>query len=231
MKKLIFVFGLFILLVTALVSCKNPNTDSVEDEVVEVATKSSQEPGKEPEKPVEPEQPIVNPVEDLSVNYCYLGDMLFADSMDFNKWFLTNGTGTTCYVNFTGTTYEGIIFKVEKVGHVHNPNKSTMMFRYNETLKDVERYESNQKWFYVEYATKYKVWVSKEFINPANKDYWIDNTTLLDTSICKDDEGNNIYDSEVKVDGTWIKLTYSQNEDEDVYTFEYKDQDKAQYYN
>ena len=215
-------------MLSVAISCKNPNSGSdYEEEQTEVTTKSTQP--EQPAQPTQPEQPIVNPVEDLSVNYCYLGDMLFADSMDFDKWFLTNGTGTTCYVNFTGTTYEGIIFKVEKVGRVHNSNKDTTIRRYSKTLEDVEHSTGN--WFYVKDATKYKVWVSKEFINPANKDYWIDNTTLLDTSICKDDEGNNIYDSEVKVDGTWIKLTYSQNEDEDVYTFEYKDQDKAQYYN
>lgn len=227
MKKVLFFVSVFLMLSVAI-SCKNPNSGSdYEEEQTEVTTKSTQP--EQPAQPTQPEQPIVNPVEDLSVNYCYLGDMLFADSMDFDKWFLTNGTGTTCYVNFTGTTYEGIIFKVEKVGRVHNSNKDTTIRRYSKTLEDVEHSTGN--WFYVKDATKYKVWVSKEFINPANKDYWIDNTTLLDTSICKDDEGNNIYDSEVKVDGTWIKLTYSQNEDEDVYTFEYKDQDKAQYYN
>ena len=80
--------------------------------------------------------------------------------------------------------------------------------------------------FYVEYATKYKVWVSKEFINPANKQYWKSETELINLS-----NGSAIFENGM-IDGTWIKLTYSQNEDlEDVYTFEYKDQDKAQYYN
>lgn len=222
MKKLIFVFGLFVALVMAI-SCKNPNTDSPEKEETQVTKKAQEEPVKEPAK--EPEQPIVNPTIDLSVDYYYIGDMLFADSMDFDKWFLTNGT-------YPHSSFEGTIIKVEKIGRVRNPNKDTMMFRYSETLPNVERYESNNKWFYVEYATKYKVWVSKEFMNSENKHYWINNTLLLNTEVCKDSLGNNIYDSEVKVDGTWIKLTYSQNENlEDIYTFEYKDQDKAQYYN
>ena len=222
MKKILFfVSVLTMLLVT--VSCKNPNTDSPEKEEVQVTKKAQEEPAKEPEK--EPEQPIVNPTVDLSVDYYYIGDMLFADSMDFNKWFLTNGT-------YPHSSFKGTIIKVEKIGRVRNPNKSTMMFRYSETLPDVERYETNQNWFYVEYANKYKIWVSKEFMNPENKQYWKNDTVLIDTSICKDSDGNNVYDSAIKVDGTWIKLTYSQNENlEDIYTFRYKDDDKAQYYN
>lgn len=224
MKKVLFFVSVFLMLSVAI-SCKNSNTnsDSSEEEKTEVTTKTSQE-------PEQPEQPIVNPVVDLSVEYYYLGDMLFADSMDFSKWFLTNGSGTIFYFNSTITEFKGIIFKVEKVGRVHNPNKDTTIRRYSKTLEGVEHSTGN--WFYVEYATKYKVWVSKEFINPENKEYWINDTVLLDTTICKNDSGDNVYDNGVKVDGTWIKLTYSQNENlEDVYTFEYKDQDKAQYYN
>lgn len=212
MKKLILVFGLFVALVMAI-SCKNPNTDSPEKEETPVAKKA----------PEESEQPTVNPTVDISVDYYYIGDMLFADSMDFSKWFLTNGT-------YPHSSFEGTIIKVEKIGRVHNPNKDTAIYRYSKTLNNVEYVSGN--WFYVEYATKYKVWISKEFMNPENKHYWINNTILLNTEVCKDGEGVNVYDSEVKVDGTWIKLTYSQNENlEDVYTFEYKDQDKAQYYN
>lgn len=214
MKKLIFVFGLFVALVMAI-SCKNPNTDSSEEEVSTKKTATKQS--------TESDNPVVNPTADFSVDYYYIGDMLFADSMDFSKWFLTNGT-------YPHSSFKGTIIKVEKIGRVHNSNKDTTIRRYSTTLEGVEHSTGN--WFYVENATKYKVWVSKEFMNPENKHYWINNTLLLNTEVCKDGLGNNIYDSDVKVDGTWIKLTYSQNESlEDVYTFEYKDQDKAQYYN
>ena len=223
MKKiLLFVSVLTMLLVT--VSCKNPNTDSPENEETQVTKKVPEEPVKEPvkEPAKEPEQPIVNPTVDLSVDYYYIGDMLFADSMDFNKWFLTNGT-------YPHSSFKGTIIKVEKIGRVHNPNKDTTIRRYSTTLEGVEHSTGN--WFYVEYATKYKVWVIKQFMNPENKHYWINNTLLLNTEVCKDGLGNNIYDSEVKVDGTWIRLSYSQNENlEDVYTFRYKDDERAQYY-
>ena len=225
-KVLFFVSILTMLLVT--VSCKNPNTDSPEKEEEVITVKKSPEEPKTPEQPVvpeNPEQPVVNPTVDLSVDYYYIGDMLFADSMDFDKWYLTNG-------NYPYSDFEGVIIKVEKIGRVHNPNKSTMMIRYSKTLTDVERHESNQDWFYVEYATKYKIWVNKEFMNSSNKNYWINDSLLLNTEICKDNQGNNIYDSNDKVDGTWIKLTYSQNESlEDVYNFTYSQSDKAQYYN
>ena len=221
MKRIVLLVAV-LTIVLLTVSCKGANSSEKED--VTTTSKSSGETNTSGQ-PNNTDQPIVNPPVDLSVDYYYIGDMLFADSMDFNKWFLTNGT-------YPHSSFKGTIIKVEKIGRVHNPNKDTMMFRYSETLPNVERYESNNKWFYVEYATKYKVWVSKEFMNPENKHYWINNTLLLNTEVCKDGLGNNIYDSDVKVDGTWIRLSYSQNENlEDVYTFEYKDQDKAQYYN
>jgi len=214
MKKILFfVSVLTMLLVT--VSCKNPNTDSPEKEETQVTKKAPEEPAKEPAK--EPEQPIVNPTVDLSVDYYYIGDMLFADSMDFNKWWFTAG-------NYPHSSFEGTIIKVEKIGRVHNPNKDTAMYRYSKTLNNVEYVSGN--WFYVEYATKYKVWVSKEFMNPENKHYWESETVLFNLEGGSDKTGNGM------IDGTWIKLTYSQNENlEDVYTFRYKDDERAQYYN
>ena len=216
MKRIVLLVAVLTMLLVTI-SCKNSNTDSPEKEEVQVTKKAQEEPAKEPEK--EPEQPIVNPTVDLSVDYYYIGDMLFADSMDFSKWWFTAGT-------YPHSSFEGAIIKVEKIGRVRNPNKSTMMFRYSETLPDVERYETSPNWFYVEYATKYKVWVSKDFMNPNNKQYWQSETVLFNL------EGGSAKTGDGMVDGTWIKLTYSQNENlEDVYTFEYKDQDKAQYYN
>lgn len=212
MKKLIFVFGLFVALVMAI-SCKNPNTDSPEKEETQGTKKAQEEPAKESE------QPIVNPTADLSVDYYYIGDMLFADTMDFSRWWFTAGT-------YPHSSFEGTIVKVEKIGRVHNPNKDTCMRRASKdkALQGVEYVFGD--FFYVEHATKYKVWISKEFMNPENKHYWKSETVLFNL------EGGTATFNDSMVDGTWIKLTYSQNEMlEDVYTFEYKDQDKAQYYN
>ena len=71
------------MLATAFVGCKNPNTDTPDEP--EVPTKST-------------ETSNDKPVEKLSDNYIYLGDMLFATTMDFNAWKFTNGT----YDGFTG---------------------------------------------------------------------------------------------------------------------------------
>ena len=212
MKKILFfVSVLTMLLVT--VSCKNPNTDSPEKEETQVTKKAPEEPVKEPE------QPIVNPTVDLSVDYYYIGDMLFADTMDFSRWWFTAGT-------YPHSSFEGTIIKVEKIGRVHNPNKDTCMRRASKdkTLQGVEYVFGD--FFYVEYATKYKIWISKEFMNPENKHYWRSDTVLFNL------EGGSATFNDSMIDGTWIKLTYSQNENlEDVFTFKYKDDDKAQYYN
>lgn len=221
MKKILLCVSIVTVMLLAI-SCKGSNTDSPEKEEVATTTKTQEEP-KAPEDPVKPtepanpEQPVVNPTVDLSVDYYYIGDMLFADSMDFNKWWFTAG-------NYPHSSFEGTIIKVEKIGRVHNPNKDTAMYRYSKTLNNVEYVSGN--WFYVEYATKYKVWVSKEFMNPENKHYWKSETVLFNLEGGSDKTGNGM------VDGTWIKLTYSKNENlEDIYTFRYKDDDRAQYYN
>ena len=224
MKKVLF-FVSFLTMLLVTVSCKNPNTNSPKEEEVITNTKKSPEQPKTPEDPVKPveptnpEQPIVNPTADLSVDYYYIGDMLFADTMDFSRWWFTAGT-------YPHSSFEGTIVKVEKIGRVHNPNKDTCMRRASKdkALQGVEYVFGD--FFYVEHATKYKVWISKEFMNPENKHYWKSETVLFNL------EGGTATFNDSMVDGTWIKLTYSQNESlEDVYTFEYEDQDKAQYYN
>ncbi len=223
MKKILLFVSIFAMLLF-LVSCKGVNTNTPEKEEEVTITKTPEEPKTleepaTPEQPANPEQPIINPPEDLSIAYYYIGDMLFADSMDFDKWYFTNG-------GYNKNGFEGYVLKVEKIGRVHNPNQSTMMFRYSETLEDVERYETNPNWFYVEDATNYKIWVSKEFMNPENKQYWQSETELINL------ENSKAYSGIAMIDGTWIKLTYSQNEMlEDVYTFDYRESAKAQYYN
>ena len=60
-------------------------------------------------------------------------------------------------------------------------------------------------------------------MNPNNKQYWQSKTELINL------ENGNAYSGNGMIDGTWIKLTYSQSDD--TYNFTYRDCDKAQYYN
>ena len=205
MKKLIFVFGLFVVLATALVSCKNPSVDTPDEP--EVTTKST-------------ETTNDKPVEKLSDNYIYLGDMLFATTMDFNSWKFTNGT----YDGFSGKVMATKLIK--RVTNTSEDN-STKIIRYAPNLDNVKRVYRNGNptdWYYVEDASKYEVWINKEFVNDTN--YWTNNTTLFDTF------SYNNYGDSTEVDGTSIKVIFSQNElQEDTYTLDWNNSDKMRYYN
>lgn len=210
MKKVLFFLSVFLMLLVA-VSCKNPVDTSVDTD--EPSTTESTDNSSNEETPVE---------KPLSDNYIYLGDMLFATTMDFNAWKFTNGT-----YNPNGFTGKVLVTKlIKKVTNTSEDN-STKIIRYAPDLDNVTRvYRAGNPtdWYYVEDAAKYEVWISKEFV--GNTDYWTDDNILFDTF------NYSIFGDSTKVDGTSIKITFSQNELlEDTFTLDWTNSDKMRYYN
>lgn len=126
----------------------------------------------EPEQPTEPQTPTVP--EDKSsfeyvkpdcvnlADYTYVGDYIFADSMNFAEWKYSNSE-------------TGYLLAFEKIARVKNDNISTQILRcWHDTLVD----------FNVVKATKYKIYVKTSVISAAANNEVIINThnkTLAET--------------------------------------------------
>lgn len=126
----------------------------------------------EPEQPTEPQTPTVP--EDKSsfeyvkpdcvnlADYTYVGDHIFADSMNFAEWKYSNSE-------------TGYLLAFEKIARVKNDNISTQILRcWHDTLVD----------FNVVKATKYKIYVKTSVISAAANNEVIINThnkTLAET--------------------------------------------------
>lgn len=126
----------------------------------------------EPEQPTEPQTPTVP--EDKSsfeyvkpdcvnlADYTYVGDYIFADSMNFAEWKYSNSE-------------TGYLLAFEKIARVKNDNISTQILRcWHDTLVD----------FNVVKATKYKIYVKNSVISAAANNEVIINThnkTLAET--------------------------------------------------
>lgn len=126
----------------------------------------------EPEQPTEPQTPTVP--EDKSsfeyvkpdcvnlADYTYVGDYIFADSMNFAEWKYSNSE-------------TGYLLAFEKIARVKNDNPYTQILRcWHDTLVD----------FNVVKATKYKIYVKTSVISAAANNEVIINThnkTLAET--------------------------------------------------
>lgn len=170
MKKIWFVLSVLASLV--VVGCSNP-----------AATNSFVE-DKSPFEYVKPD--CVN-----LTDYTYVGDYIFADSMNFAEWKYSNST-------------ENYLLAFEKIARVKNDNVSTQILRcWHDTLVD----------FNVVKATKYKIYVKTSVISATANNGVIINThnkTLAETydgtqiKITKIDDGLNV----IFFDGSNCSLDY-----------------------
>ena len=144
MKKILFVLSVLASLV--VVGCATPNTDS--DSTSKPVDKSPYE--------------YVKPTSVNLADYTYVGDYIFADSMNFAEWKYSNAT-------------ENYLLAFEKIARVKNDNVSTQMLRcWHNTGVD----------FNVVKATKYKIYVKTSVISAAANNEVIINThnkTLAET--------------------------------------------------
>ena len=139
MKKIIFVLPLLAMMV---VGCSNPtNTET-------------------PSTPVEDKSPYeyVKPACVNLNDYTYVGDYIFADTMNFTEWKYSNAT-------------ENYLLAFEKIARVKNDNPATRIIRYPHNATSEEDALSVVK------ATKYKIYVKTSVVsNTAN------NSNILNTS-------------------------------------------------
>lgn len=133
MKKIIFVLSVLVMLVA--VSCSNPSM-AVESS----SSSSAPAPDKSPYEYVKPD--CVN-----LADYTYVGDYIFADTMNFAEWKWSNSV--------TGYT-----LAFEKIARVKNDNPATRIIRYNHNNPNTE--------VPVIKATKYKIYVKTSVIDNTN---------------------------------------------------------------
>lgn len=183
MKKILFVLPLMAMMV---VGCSNPTnpviippvvpTTEPETPVTPAQPETPSQPETpattEPEQPAEPQTPTVpedkSPYEYVKpdcvnlADYTYVGDYIFADSMNFAEWKYSNSE-------------TGYLLAFEKIARVKNDNISTQILRcWHDTLVD----------FNVVKATKYKIYVKTSVISAAANNEVIINThnkTLAET--------------------------------------------------
>lgn len=129
MKKIIFVLSVLVMLIA--VSCSNPSM------AVESSSSSSEPaPDKSPYEYVKPA--CVN-----LADYTYVGDYIFADTMNFAEWKYSNSQ----------TDY---LLAFEKIARVKNDNPDTRIVRCNHNDPDTE--------VPVIKATKYKIYVKTSVV-------------------------------------------------------------------
>lgn len=191
MKKIIFVLPLMAMMVVGcsnptntvvippVVPTTEPETPATVEPEAPVTPAQPETPSQpetpattEPEQPTEPQTPTVP--EDKSsfeyvkpdcvnlADYTYVGDYIFADSMNFAEWKYSNSE-------------TGYLLAFEKIARVKNDNISTQILRcWHDTLVD----------FNVVKATKYKIYVKTSVISAAANNEVIINTlnkTLAET--------------------------------------------------
>ena len=111
----------------------------------------------EPEQPAEPQTPVVpedkSPFEYVKpdcvnlADYTYVGDYIFADTMNFAEWKYSNSE----------TDYR---LAFEKIARVKNDNPATRIIRYNHNDPDTE--------IPVIKATKYKIYVKTSVVESVS---------------------------------------------------------------
>lgn len=111
----------------------------------------------EPEQPAEPQTPVVpedkSPFEYIKpdcvnlADYTYVGDYIFADTMNFAEWKYSNSE----------TDYR---LAFEKIARVKNDNPATRIIRYNHNDPDTE--------IPVIKATKYKIYVKTSVVESVS---------------------------------------------------------------
>ena len=118
----------------------------------------------EPEQPTEPQTPAVpedkSPFEYVKpdcvnlADYTYVGDYIFADTMNFAEWKYSNSE----------TEYR---LAFEKIARVKNDNPDTQIQRYN---------RQTQEDYNVVKATKYKIYVKTSVVESTS-----DNSNIINT--------------------------------------------------
>ena len=168
MKKILFVLPLMAMMV---VGCSNPTnpviippvvpTTEPETPVTPVQPETPSQPETpattEPEQPAEPQTPTVpedkSPYEYVKpdcvnlADYTYVGDYIFADSMNFAEWKYSNSE----------TDY---LLAFEKIARVKNDNPDTRIVRCNHNDPDTE--------IPVIKATKYKIYIKTSVVDTTN---------------------------------------------------------------
>ena len=191
MKKIIFVLPLMAMMIVGcsnptntviippVVPTTEPETPATVEPEAPVTPAQPETPSQpetpattEPEQPTEPQTPVVpedkSPFEYVKpdcvnlADYTYVGDYIFADSMNFAEWKYSNSE-------------TGYLLAFEKIARVKNDNISTQILRcWHDTLVD----------FNVVKATKYKIYVKTSVISAAANNEVIINThnkTLAET--------------------------------------------------
>ncbi len=145
MRNILFILSVLAMMV--VVGCSTPTTDnSVEEETVVTTTETPVEP-QEPETPaVQEDKSPYEYVKPDCVNlddYTYVGDYIFADTMNFAEWKYSNSE----------TNY---LLAFEKIARVKNDNPDTRIVRCNHNDPNTE--------IPVIKATKYKVYVKTSVV-------------------------------------------------------------------
>ena len=121
----------------------------------------------EPEQPAEPQTPVVpedkSPFEYVKpdcvnlADYTYVGDYIFADTMNFAEWKYSNSE----------TDYR---LAFEKIARVKNDNPATKLQRWNHNETNAANIADTTK------ATKYKIYVKTTLVESKNI-----NENIIDT--------------------------------------------------
>ena len=152
MKKIIFVLPLLIMMV---VGCSNPTNTEIPEQEKTVQTPA------EDKSPYEYVKPACVNLDD----YTYVGDYIFADTMNFAEWKYSNAV----------TDY---LLAFEKIARVKNDNPDTRIIRFPHTATSEDNAISVIK------ATKYKIYVKTSVVsNTTNNSNIIStyNKTLEET--------------------------------------------------
>ncbi len=176
MKKIIFVLPLLAMMVVGcsnptnpviippVVPTTEPETPATVEPEAPVTPAQPETPSQpetpattEPEQPAEPQTPVVpedkSPFEYVKpdcvnlADYTYVGDYIFADTMNFAEWKYSNSE----------TDY---LLAFEKIARVKNDNPATRIIRYNHNDPDTE--------IPVIKATKYKIYVKTSVVESVS---------------------------------------------------------------
>ena len=167
MKKILFVLPL--LAMVMVVGCSNPTNTTIPVIIPPVVPTEPEQP-QTPEQPQEPEQPQTptapedkSPYEYVKpdcvnlADYTYVGDYIFADTMNFAEWKYSNSE----------TEYR---LAFEKISRVKNNNPATRLQRWNHNETNAANIADTTK------ATKYKIYVKTTWVESKNI-----NENLIDT--------------------------------------------------
>lgn len=174
MKKIIL--SLVGILMVAVASCSNPSSSVVID--------------KSPYEYVLPENVDLN-------DYTYVGDYVFADSMNFAEWRFSNGSAFSEF---------GYFMVFEKISRVRNDNPATQLIRVNHyTMEPVSTVK----------ATKYKVYLKKAYIEYRKVTPYEGRANDLFFVNYLVDPENNMYDGSAftvkKLDDTYTSFEIIEN--------------------